>query len=110
MVPPRKATSAAAAARAARQVALEVADDGVHLDAGVLGGDRGAGAARRVASLTSNGTNRRSRRRRAEGVEQEPGLRRTCPEPSSTSVSAPGDGGDGRRPRASRISRSRRVG
>ena len=44
MVPPRKATQPRARrAGSVAEVALEVADHGVHLDAGVLARDRAAG-------------------------------------------------------------------
>ena len=68
------------------EVALEVADDAVHLEAGVLLGQRLGGVADHAA--------RRRRTARSAyagpGVEQHARLRRRCPAPSSTSSAAPG--------------------
>ena len=66
---------AAAAGGQRAEVALEVADDGVHATRRTRRRLPPA-ASRSVASLTSNGTNRRSVPRVAERVEQEPRLLR----------------------------------
>ena len=74
-------------------MALEVADDGVHLEPGVRRAAIAAAAPRRVGSLTSKGTKRRSSPA-ARSASSRSRVFSEVPEPSSTSVSARGERGD----------------
>ena len=90
MVPPRKASSRRPPRRQLAEVTVEVADDGVHLDAGP---GRSA-TARRPRGAASPPTRRRARSRsRPPGPSARASSRSRVfsevPEPSSTSVSAP---------------------
>ena len=88
MVPPRNATQPPPAAGQERQVALEVADDGVDLEARVLGGDRGAALARSVCLADVEGHEPPERPAPASASSSSR-VFSDVPEPSSTSVSAP---------------------
>ena len=108
IVLPRNATTRRPPVGDRAEVVLEVADDGVHLDAARTRAAMSAADARSVASLTSKGAKRRSVPSLAS-ASSSTRVFSDVPDPSSTSVSA--------RVRAamspacsSRIERSVRVG
>ena len=93
IVPPRNATSRRPPAGIVCEVALEVADDGVDADAGILVGDGcGRVAQRRLADVERRRTAAACRRRASASSSSR--VFSEVPDPSSTSVSAPVTRGD----------------
>ena len=81
IVPPRNATSLRPPSGMSLEMAVEVADDGVHIECGILAPRCVVRRRAAICSLTSKGTNRLSVTAATQRVEQEAGLlRRPRPE------------------------------